>query len=80
MQSTESWENSKVEGLDRHDVRQHKVFVSFQLTVCVYTEVTNVEIDMEGQKVLVTSTLTSDEILAKIQKTGRECSYAGVNN
>ena len=50
------------------------------LCVCVYTEVTNVEIDMEGQKVLVTSTLTSDEILAKIQKTGRECSYAGVNN
>jgi copper chaperone len=41
-------------------------------------EVTNVEIDMEGQKVLVTTTLSSDEVLAKIKKTGRECSYVGV--
>ena len=41
---------------------------------------TNIEIDMEGQKVLVTSTLGSDAILAKIQKTGRECSYAGGKN
>jgi copper chaperone len=39
-----------------------------------YSEVTNVEIDMEGQKVLVTTTLSSDEVLAKIKKTGRECS------
>ena len=41
-------------------------------------EVTNVEIDMEGQKVLVTSTLSGDELLAKLKKTGRECSYVGV--
>lgn len=41
-------------------------------------EVTNVDIDMEGQKVLVTSTLGSDELLAKLKKTGRECSYVGV--
>lgn len=39
---------------------------------------TNVEIDMEGQKVFVTSTLSGDELLAKIKKTGRECSYVGV--
>lgn len=42
------------------------------------SEVSNVEIDMEGQKVLVTSTLSSDELLTKIKKTGRECSYVGV--
>ena len=42
------------------------------------SEVSNVEIDMEGQKVLVTSTLSGDEVLAKIKKTGRECSYVGV--
>ena len=45
--------------------------------LCI-SEVSNVEIDMEGQKVLVTSTLSSDEVLAKIKKTGRECSYVGV--
>lgn len=33
---------------------------------------------MEGQKVYVESTLTSDELLATLKKTGRECSYVGV--
>ena len=40
-----------------HDMMLHASCIS---------EVSNVEIDMEGQKVLVTSTLSSDEVLAKI--------------
>ena len=40
--------------------------------------VTKVEFDMEAQKVFVESSLTSDELLATIKKTGRECSYVGV--
>ena len=54
------------------------IFYMYCMHVLSYSEVTNVEIDMEGQKVLVTSTLSSDEVLAKIKKTGRECSYVGV--
>ena len=38
-------------------------------------EVTKVDIDMEGQKVCVESSLSSDEILAILKKTGRECTY-----
>ena len=37
-----------------------------------------VEIDMEKQKVYVTSSLTGEELLATIKKTGRECSYVGI--
>ncbi|XP_065828534.1 copper transport protein ATOX1 homolog [Oscarella lobularis] len=40
--------------------------------------VENIEIDMEGQKVTVTSTLDSDKLLETIKKTGKECSYVGV--
>ena len=32
---------------------------------------------MEAQKVEVHSTLSSDELLAILKKTGRECSYIG---
>ena len=41
------------------------------------TEISKVEIDMEKQRVYVTSNLPSDEILAKIQKTGKATSYIG---
>ena len=41
-------------------------------------EVTKVDIDMEGQRVFVESTLSSEELLATLKKTGRECSYVGV--
>ena len=44
------------------------------------SEVSKVEIDMEGQKVMVTSTLSGDDLLAKIKKTGRECSYVGIKD
>lgn len=42
-------------------------------------EVSKVDIDMEAQKVNVESSLSSDEILALLKKTGRECSYIGTN-
>lgn len=40
-------------------------------------EVTKVNIDMEAQKVDVDSTLSGEELLAILKKTGRECSYLG---
>lgn len=42
------------------------------------SEVTKVDIDMEGQRVFIESTLSSEELLATLKKTGRECSYVGV--
>ncbi len=36
------------------------------------------EIDMEAQKVTIESTLSGDELLAILKKTGRECSYIGI--
>lgn len=41
------------------------------------TEVSKVDIDMEKQRVYVTSSLPSDQILALIQKTGKATSYIG---
>ena len=41
------------------------------------TEVTKADIDMEEHKVQVESSLYSDEILAVLKKTGRECLYIG---
>ena len=36
-----------------------------------------IDIDMEGQKVYVTTALPSDEVLAVIKKTGRDTQYIG---
>lgn len=51
-------------------------------TLCQYLSygsgVKKIEFDMDNQKVFVESTLGSEELLAKIKKTGRECSYVGV--
>ena len=41
------------------------------------TEVEKVDINMEGQRVLVTTSLSSDEVLAALKKTGRETSFVG---
>lgn len=44
----------------------------------VFTEkVTNVETSVENQKVTVTSSMTSDELLAELQKTGKEVKFIG---
>ena len=37
----------------------------------------NIEIDMEKQRVYVTSALSSDELLETIKKAGKTCSYLG---
>ncbi|EDV21394.1 uncharacterized protein TRIADDRAFT_30441 [Trichoplax adhaerens] len=41
------------------------------------TQVSSIDIDMEKQKVYVTTTLPSENILAKIIKTGKACSFVG---
>ena len=38
----------------------------------------NVKIDMDKQRVYVTSTLSADELLETIKKAGKTCSYIGV--
>ena len=40
--------------------------------------VSKVEIDMDAQRVYVTSSLSGQELLEVLKKTGRECSYIGV--
>ncbi|CAH3190180.1 unnamed protein product [Porites evermanni] len=37
----------------------------------------NIEIDMEKQRVYVTSALSPDELLEIIKKAGKTCSYIG---
>ena len=37
-----------------------------------------IDIDVEGQKVYVTTTLSSDKVLAILKETGREFSYMGI--
>ena len=36
-----------------------------------------IEIDMDKQRVYVTSALSSDELLETIEKAGKACSYIG---
>lgn len=40
--------------------------------------VTGVQIDLEGKKVFVTTTLPSEEVLQVIKKTGKPCQFVGV--
>jgi len=39
--------------------------------------VEKVECDLDAQRVYVTTTMTAEEILAIIKKTGKSCSYIG---
>ena len=41
-------------------------------------DVKKVTFDMEKQKVYVETSMSGEDILAIIKKTGRECSYVGV--
>lgn len=44
-------------------------------------KVQNVQIDLDAKKVFVTSSeLTADELLEKIQKSGKQTTYVGVKN
>lgn len=42
--------------------------------------VSKVEIDMDAQRVYVTASLSGQELLDVLKKTGRECSYIGVKS
>ncbi|BFZ14935.1 hypothetical protein BsWGS_17974 [Bradybaena similaris] len=42
-----------------------------------HPEVSNVETNVEQQRVFVTSTLPPQLLLETLQKTGKECSYVG---
>ena len=42
--------------------------------------VSKVEINMDAQRVYVTSTLSGQELLEVLKKTGRECRYIGVKS
>ena len=45
---------------------------------CLVDAVTSVETDVGEKKVTVTSTLSQDELLEALQKTGKEVSFLGV--
>ncbi|XP_078602737.1 copper transport protein ATOX1-like [Branchiostoma floridae x Branchiostoma japonicum] len=42
--------------------------------------VDNFDIDLPGKKVFVTSSLSSDEILETLKKTGKATNYVGTKN
>ena len=42
--------------------------------------VSNIETDVASKKVTVTSTLSQDELLEALQKTGKEVSFIGVKS
>ncbi|XP_023221261.1 copper transport protein ATOX1-like [Centruroides sculpturatus] len=41
-------------------------------------KINKVDIDLEKQRVYVESSMSSEELLAAIKKTGKTCSYVGV--
>ncbi|KAL5460175.1 hypothetical protein EMCRGX_G033603 [Ephydatia muelleri] len=41
-------------------------------------DIKNIKFDMEKQKVYVETSMSGEDVLAIIKKTGRECSYVGV--
>ena len=53
------------------------MFNMFNLS-CLVDAVTSVETDVGQKKVTVTSTLSQDELLEALQKTGKEVSFLGV--
>jgi len=53
--------------------------LSFSITsFAISLAVKKIEFDMDAQKVFVQSSLSGEELLALIKKTGRECSYIGL--
>jgi len=53
--------------------------LSFSITsFAIPLAVKKIEFDMDAQKVFVKSSLSGEELLDIIKKTGRECSYVGL--
>ena len=50
---------------------------SITLSFFYVDKVTDVVTSVENQKVTVTSTMTSDELLAELKKTGKEVKFIG---
>ena len=53
------------------------IIVTWNLLFFLPGGIDNIEIDMEKQRVYVTSALSSDELLETIKKAGKTCSYVG---
>ena len=53
------------------------VYLIISNVTLIILAVTKTDINMEQQKVYVTTTLSSDEVLAILKKTGREVTYIG---
>lgn len=53
-----------------------KLFLIYYL-LCVGID--DIKIDLPGKKVLVTTALSSDEILETIKKTGKTCQFLGTH-
>ncbi|XP_067124462.1 copper transport protein ATOX1 [Centruroides vittatus] len=43
-------------------------------------KINKVDIDLDKQRVYVESSMSSEELLAAIKKTGKACSYVGVKS
>ncbi|XP_036347262.1 uncharacterized protein LOC118756617 [Rhagoletis pomonella] len=53
-------------------------YFHFSLFLCAAEKVEKVSIDLDSKTVLVTSNLTSEELLETIKKTGKATQYVGV--
>lgn len=64
-------------------LKMHDIFTLYVFWYCyndsiVFSDkVSNVDIDLQTKKVIVTSTLSSDELLETLKKTGKEVTYVG---
>lgn len=55
--------------------------IKLYVGIFIADKVQNVQIDLNAKKVFVTSTeLTADELLEKIQKTGKQTTFVGVKS
>lgn len=51
------------------------------LIIVLFTDkVSNVDIDLQGKKVVVTSVLSAEELTETLKKTGKDVSYVGSKN
>lgn len=65
------------------DRAKSNIFSSIELIAVTFIadKVQNVQIDLDAKKVFVTSAeLTADELLEKIQKTGKQTTFVGVKS
>lgn len=54
--------------------------IRFEFILNLFLGVENFKINLEEKKVFVTSTLSPEEVLESIKKTGKTVSYIGVQN